>query len=73
VRLRRRRQTRRVRWVLEPLPIPDDPPAALRSLLLCCTPRCGSSLLAELLEQTGVAGRPHEWFWRDTVTANTRA
>jgi len=62
-----------VRWVREPLPIPDDPPAASRSLILCCTPRSGSWLLADLLEQTGVAGRPHEWFWRDTVAANTRA
>jgi LPS sulfotransferase NodH len=26
VRLLRRRQTRRVRWVVEPLPIPEDPP-----------------------------------------------
>jgi hypothetical protein len=49
------------------------PPTASRSLLLCCTPRCGSWLLADLLEQTGVAGRPHEWFWRETVSANKRA
>jgi trehalose 2-sulfotransferase len=62
-----------VRWVVEPLPITDAPPPASRSLLLCCTPRCGSWLLADLLEQTGVAGRPHEWFWGDTVAANKRA
>jgi LPS sulfotransferase NodH len=73
VREARDGQTRRVRWVVEPLPIPDDPPAATRSLLLCGTPRCGSWLLADLLEQTGVAGRPHEWFWRDTVAAHTAA
>jgi trehalose 2-sulfotransferase len=73
VRPLRRRQTRGVRWVVEPLPIPDDPPTASRSLLLCCTPRCGSWLLADLLEQTGVAGRPHEWFWRETVAANKSA
>jgi LPS sulfotransferase NodH len=29
-------------------------------------PRSGSSLLCGLLESTGVAGRGHEWFWRET-------
>jgi len=62
-----------VRWVVEPLPIPDDPPQATRSLVICCTPRSGSWLLADLLEQSGVCGRPHEWFWRDTRTANEAA
>ena len=30
--------------------------------LVCATPRSGSTLLCELLEQTGVAGRPDEYF-----------
>jgi LPS sulfotransferase NodH len=62
-----------VRWVVEPLPIPADPPVATRSLVICATPRSGSWLLADLLEQSGVAGRPHEWFWRATVAAHTAA
>ena len=34
------------------------------SYLVCGTPRCGSSLLCETLKNTGVAGRPEEYFWR---------
>lgn len=33
-----------------------------RSYLVCATPRSGSSLLCELLKETGVAGRPEEYF-----------
>jgi LPS sulfotransferase NodH len=32
------------------------------SYLICATPRCGSTLLCELLKETGVAGRPEEYF-----------
>lgn len=32
------------------------------SLLLCATPRTGSTLLCDLLSSTGVAGRPHSFF-----------
>src|SRR5215213_3769543 len=32
------------------------------SYLICTTPRSGSTLLCELLEGTGVAGRPDEYF-----------
>jgi LPS sulfotransferase NodH len=32
------------------------------SYLVCATPRSGSTLLCELLERTGVAGRPEEYF-----------
>jgi LPS sulfotransferase NodH len=32
-----------------------------RSYLICATPRCGSTLLCELLTLTGVAGQPNEW------------
>ncbi len=34
------------------------------SYLVCGTPRCGSSLLCEALKNTGIAGRPEEYFWR---------
>lgn len=34
------------------------------SYLICATPRCGSSLLAEALKNTGIAGRPEEYFWQ---------
>jgi trehalose 2-sulfotransferase len=33
-----------------------------RSYLVCATQRSGSTLLCELLKDTGVAGRPHEFF-----------
>lgn len=33
-----------------------------RSYLVCATPRSGSTLLCELLKDTGVAGRPEEYF-----------
>jgi LPS sulfotransferase NodH len=40
----------------------------LRSYLVCATQRSGSTLLCELLKDTGVAGRPEEYFeaMRDT-------
>ena len=34
----------------------------LRSYLVCATPRSGSTLLCHLLAQTGLAGRPEEYF-----------
>src|ERR1700728_2167400 len=33
-----------------------------RSYLVCATPRSGSTLLCHALDQTGVAGRPEEYF-----------
>ena len=36
--------------------------APQRSYLVCATPRSGSTLLCETLEQTGIAGRPREYF-----------
>ena len=33
------------------------------SYLICATPRCGSNLLCEALENTGLAGVPREYFW----------
>jgi LPS sulfotransferase NodH len=34
----------------------------MTSYLVCATPRSGSTLLCELLKETGVAGRPEEYF-----------
>ena len=58
--------------MLRPRP-PDRPVRPLRSCFVCGTPRSGSWLLCGLLASTGVAGRPHEWFWRDTEEATRRA
>ena len=59
-------------WVLRP-PIPESRTPTRHSYFICSTPRIGSWLLCGLLASTGVAGRPHEWFWRGTEEANTRA
>jgi trehalose 2-sulfotransferase len=40
----------------------SEPVAPQRSYLVCATPRSGSTLLCETLEQTGIAGRPREYF-----------
>jgi LPS sulfotransferase NodH len=39
-----------------------DPVEVTQSYLVCATPRSGSTLLCETLEQTGIAGRPREYF-----------
>ena len=36
--------------------------APLHSYLVCATPRSGSTLLCHLLDQTGIAGHPEEYF-----------
>lgn len=59
-------------WVLRPR-LPDRPVQPHMSYFVCGTPRSGSWLLCGLLASTGVAGRPHEWFWRETEEANRRA
>jgi LPS sulfotransferase NodH len=59
-------------WVLNP-PLPEHPTRPRSSYFVCATPRSGSWLLCGLLASTGVAGWPHEWFWRDTEAANRRA
>jgi trehalose 2-sulfotransferase len=43
-----------------------------RSYFVCCLPRSGSWLLADGLRQSGVAGRPEEYFW-DEFEADYRA
>lgn len=58
-------------WVLSP-PLPEHPTAPSSSYFVCGTPRSGSWLLCGLLSSTGVAGRPHEWFYRDTEETNSR-
>lgn len=59
-------------WVLHPL-LPGRPTPPRLSYFVCGTPRSGSWFLCGLLASTGVAGRPHEWFWRDTEDTNRRA
>jgi len=60
------------RWVLA-TPRPAETVRPQRSYFVCGTPRCGSWLLCGLLASTGVAGRPHEWFWQDTQASLLRA
>jgi trehalose 2-sulfotransferase len=60
------------RWVLG-MPRPEIGSRPDQSYLVCATPRCGSWFLCGLLASTGVAGRPHEWFWRDTRASLERA
>jgi hypothetical protein len=59
-------------WVLLPR-LPDRPVRPGTSYFVCGTPRSGSWLLCGLLVSTGVAGRPHEWFWCETEVVNRRA
>ena len=60
------------RWVLAPT-LPERPTEPQSSYFVCGTPRSGSWLLCGLLAGTGIAGRPHEYFWRDTEEAARRA
>lgn len=39
----------------------------LPAYLLCATPRSGSTLLCDLLAQTGVAGNPHSYYRREDI------
>ena len=43
-------------------PSPDRPERSVRSYLVCSTPRSGSTLVCQALSQSGVAGRPEEYF-----------
>jgi LPS sulfotransferase NodH len=47
--------------------VATPPPAISRSYAICTTPRTGSNFLCELLQATGVAGRPDEYFWNPPV------
>jgi trehalose 2-sulfotransferase len=44
-----------------------------RSVVICCLPRTGSSLLGHMLYETGAVGWPGEWFWREDVERNWTA
>lgn len=59
-------------WVLHPQ-LPETPTRPRSSYFVCGTPRSGSWLLCGLLASTGVAGRPHEWFYENTEETNRRA
>jgi LPS sulfotransferase NodH len=59
-------------WVLRPR-LPEKPTVPSSSYFVCGTPRSGSWLLCGLLASTGVAGRSHEWFYRETEETNRRA
>jgi LPS sulfotransferase NodH len=59
-------------WVLNP-PLPERPTRPSRSYFICGTARSGSWMLCGLLASTGVAGRPHEWFYVETEDANKEA
>jgi LPS sulfotransferase NodH len=46
----------------------QQPGAPIRlSYLICTTPRTGSNFLCEVLQRTGVAGRPDEYFWHPPI------
>ena len=38
------------------------------SYIVCATPRSGSTLLCDLLTETGVAGQPHSYFRREDIS-----
>ena len=48
-------------------------PLPSRSVVICCLPRTGSSLLGHMLYATGATGWPGEWFWREDVDRNWKA
>ena len=58
-------------WVLRPT-LPLDPTEPYLAWFLCGVQRSGTWLLAGLLDSTGIAGHPHEWFSQATETANRR-
>ena len=64
--MRRLKPFRRIRTFLAGLRRPPvTPPTTVRGdrgYLICSSPRCGSSYLAELLASTGVLGVPREYF-----------
>jgi trehalose 2-sulfotransferase len=60
------------RWVLAPT-LPEHPTEPTRSYLVCGAPRSGTWLLCGLLASTGVAGRPHEYFWAGTEKSARKA
>jgi LPS sulfotransferase NodH len=41
--------------------------AKIASIIICATPRSGSTLLCGLLADTGIAGRPESWYRRQNI------
>jgi LPS sulfotransferase NodH len=60
-----------VAWVLRPT-LPPTTTEPRTAWFLCGVQRSGTWLLAGLLDSTGLAGRPHEWFSERTAEANRR-
>ena len=58
-------------WVLRPT-LPSIAVEPQLAWFLCGVQRSGIWLLAGLLNSTGIAGRPHEWFSEATEVANRR-
>jgi len=58
-------------WVLRPS-LPSVVVEPHLAWFLCGVQRSGTWLLAGLLDSTGIAGRPHEWFSEATEAANRR-
>src|SRR5215218_5485615 len=58
-------------WVLQPK-LPRAAAEPRMAWFLCGVQRSGTWLLAGLLDSTGLAGRPHEWFSQQTAEANRR-
>jgi LPS sulfotransferase NodH len=58
-------------WVLRPT-LPSVAVEPHLAWFLCGVQRSGTWLLAGLLDSTGIAGRPHEWFSEATEAANRR-
>jgi LPS sulfotransferase NodH len=58
-------------WVLRPT-LPSVAVEPHLAWFLCGVQRSGTWLLAGLLDSTGIAGRPHEWFSETTEPANRR-
>jgi trehalose 2-sulfotransferase len=61
-----------IEWVLQPaLPATSVEPRL--AWFLCGVQRSGTWMLAGLLDSTGIAGHPHEWFSERTEEANRRS
>ena len=58
-------------WVLRPT-LPSVAVEPRLAWFLCGVQRSGTWLLAGLLDSTGIAGRPHEWFSEPTEVGNRR-
>jgi LPS sulfotransferase NodH len=53
-------------------PLPENPTSPTSSYFICSGQRSGTWLLSGLLDSTGVAGHPHEYFEASTEQANRR-